>query len=116
MKIGIIFDPTGNIVGTALARYPGSEEDAETEEVGIGIEVGFVPTPGQTVHEVEVQDELTQLEGADFLRKLREVDAVKQTLLTLPTAGQGDMQSLRSAADAPDQLIATAGQGEPRLY
>ena len=86
MKINIIFDSAGNIAGTARAAIPDKGVKAKAPD----IEVGIVPSPGQSVHEVEVTEELAQLEGPELLRRLADVDSVKQALSTIVTAGQGE--------------------------
>jgi hypothetical protein len=85
MKINIIVDSAGSIVGTARAAIPEKGGKAEAPEV----EVGIAPPPGQSVHEVEVPDELVQLEGPELLRRLSDFDSVKEALSTIVTAGQG---------------------------
>jgi len=108
MKINVIFDSAGNIVGAAWPGYP---QDEEVTKAGVReAEAGVAPTPGQSVHEIEVPDELMELEEADLIQKLREADPVKQVLGTIATAGQGEFQFLGQVAEVPAQTIATAGQ------
>jgi hypothetical protein len=51
MKLNVIVDPRGNILGVA-------QVGTMTTEDGDEIEFGIVPEPGQIIHEVEVADEL----------------------------------------------------------
>ncbi|MGJ8664128.1 MAG: hypothetical protein ACSHWU_10765 [Marinicella sp.] len=77
MKMNVIFDATGTIVG---AVHSMSEKGAECES---GIEV----LPGQNLHEVEVSSELAELEGNELLHKLSESDDIKKVLSQMTTAG-----------------------------
>ena len=86
MKISIIVDSAGNIVGMARSAIPEKGVKAKAPD----IEVGIVPSPGQSVHEVEVTEELARLEGPELLRRLSDVDSVKQVLSTIVTAGQDE--------------------------
>ena len=86
MKINIIVDSGGNIVGTARAAIPEKGVKAKAPD----IEIGIVPSPGQSVYEVEVTEELVQLEGPELLQRLSDVDSVKQALSTMVMAGQGE--------------------------
>ena len=76
----------GNIVGTARSAIP----EKGVKSKAPGIEAGVVSYQGQTVREVEITEELAQLEGPELLRKLCDVDSVKQALSTIVMAGQGE--------------------------
>ncbi len=86
MKINIVVDSSGNIVGAARSAIPEKGVKAKAPK----IESGIVSSPGQSLHEVEVTEELAQLEGPELLRRLSDVDSVKQVLSTIVTAGQGE--------------------------
>ncbi|MCC8997116.1 MAG: hypothetical protein LM517_08710 [Nitrosomonas sp.] len=85
MKINILVDSSGVIVGAARSAIPTKGSKAGTS----GFEAGMVGSPGQNVHEVEVPEKLAELDGQELLRKLSEVDSVKKVLSTVVTAGQG---------------------------
>lgn len=80
MKAHVIQDSRGRIIGTAphaveevrttLPGVPISEKEAEEE--ALQLEVVLEPLEGQTIHEVELPDELASLEGADLLKALSE--------------------------------------------
>ena len=82
MKINILVDSTGNIVGAARVTAP--EKGTKVPE----FEVGMAPSPGQSLHEVEVPDKFAKLEGADLLTKLSEEESVKKALSNVSSAGQ----------------------------
>jgi len=81
MRVQLVQDSRGRIVGTApsgpmevrttLPGVPASREDAEEET--LQVEVVLEPLKGQTIHEVELPDELEKIEdGSDFLKALSE--------------------------------------------
>ena len=60
MRMHVVVDSEGRIVGTAhLAGGKGAPEHAR-----------LVAGPGQTVHEIEVEDALTKLEAAELHERL----------------------------------------------
>jgi len=81
MRVQLVQDSRGRIVGTApsgpmevrttLPGVPESSKDAEQET--FQVEVVLEPLKGQTIHEVELPDELEKVEDAsDFLKALSE--------------------------------------------
>jgi hypothetical protein len=83
MKLNIIVDSAGNVIGAAHVAAPLKGAKAPA------IEAGIIPAPGQSVHEVEVPAEVARLEGPELLKRLTEEKSLKKTLSTLVTAGQG---------------------------
>jgi hypothetical protein len=90
MKFNIIVDPAGNIVGSVRASIAEKGKGKAPD-----FEAGMDPSQGQTIYEVDIPEELAQLEGPELLRRLSEVDSVKQALSTISTAGQASSYSAR---------------------
>ena len=78
MKMHVILNSKDNIVGIAQPSHKGAKS---------GNEAGLHPMPGQSVHEVEVPEEMKKLDGVEILRKLNETDIVKKALRKTATAG-----------------------------
>jgi hypothetical protein len=73
MKITLVLDSLGNIVGTVHA--------AQVKVAGPGgaeIVAGLIPGPGQSLHEVEVPDDLAGASALDLYRGLAKLDAVQR--------------------------------------
>ena len=64
-----------------------------------GMTVGLAEVPGQTIHEIEVPDEMMDLEGQDLMEKLGELDAVKTSRANLVTAGPVDPMPTQTSLD-----------------
>ena len=85
MKVHVIFDSSGAIVGAAVPDFY-NQNNMSTAE-GQPTQVGIDNVPGQTVHEVEVPDDLVQIDSSDFIGKLKEAKSVKHLMSTMVTAG-----------------------------
>ncbi|HKP04741.1 MAG TPA: hypothetical protein VJU77_15415 [Chthoniobacterales bacterium] len=85
MKTSIIVDSAGNLIGIGHST-PLSTEDKKSN---VQMESGVIAQPGQTLHEVDVPEELLRLEGPHLLKGLLDLEPVKKSLSTLITAGQG---------------------------
>ena len=77
MKLKVIFDAAGNIIG---AVQPTTQKG--------DVQSGLGADHGQMIHDIEVPDGITKFEGSELFKKLLETDSVKQTLSTLVTSGQ----------------------------
>ncbi|MEP7010145.1 MAG: hypothetical protein ABJC13_07465 [Acidobacteriota bacterium] len=82
MKMTIIVDAAGRVVGATQSVAIAKGAKAST------IEAGVVADPGQSVHEVEVSDEVAHLAGPDLLERLAGEGGLKKALKSLVTAGQ----------------------------
>jgi hypothetical protein len=71
MKITVVFDAQGKIQGASTG-----EEMLETDD-GSEITFTLVPLPGQSIHELEVPDELGGLEADAYLAGLEQTTAVQ---------------------------------------
>jgi hypothetical protein len=54
MRLNVIVDREGNILGTAQVGIARLEDGTE-------LEIGIVPEPGQTIHVVDVSDDVREL-------------------------------------------------------
>ena len=76
MKMYLTLNSSGKIIGTARESQKG--------EKGFDPNMKLVvkPRPGQTVHEVEVPDEIAKLSGDELFKKLVGIDEVKKIIKT----------------------------------
>lgn len=65
MRLHVVLDSEGNILGTAQVGIARLED-------GTQLEIGMVPEPGQTIHEVEVPDELRELSPIEVHQRVAE--------------------------------------------
>lgn len=95
-KLTVIFDSSGNVAGAfhPCSYSPASKTDERT------VDVGFEPIGGQQVREIEVPAEFSTLEGDTLIQKLTQLDAVKATIRSIPTAGH--------AVTAPASMLGSA--------
>lgn len=83
MKFSILIDHRGAVVGAS--RAVAAEKGAKTKS---DITAEMVAGPGQSIHEAEVPDDFSQLDGPQLLQRLHEAEPVRKLLRNLPTAGQ----------------------------
>lgn len=81
MKLSISIDQTGKVVGAAY-QPPAAKGAGETVA-----EAGLTAGPGESVHEVEVPDEVAKLQGDELLARLSSDERVRQALSTQVAAG-----------------------------
>jgi hypothetical protein len=79
MKLSIIVDATGRVVGAA--HQGAAVKGAEAAQAGLAA------GPGQSIQEVEVPDEVAKLQGDELLARLSGDNEVKQALSTQIAAG-----------------------------
>jgi hypothetical protein len=65
VRLNVIVDREGNILGTAQVGIARLEDGTE-------LEIGMVPEPGQTIHEVDVPDELRELSPEEVHQRVAE--------------------------------------------
>jgi hypothetical protein len=65
VRLNVIVDREGNILGTAQVGIARLEDGRE-------LEIGMVPGPGQTIHEVDVPDELRELSPEEVHQRVAE--------------------------------------------
>jgi hypothetical protein len=77
MKLNVLTDLQGNIVGTARVGSFQLEDGTE-------IEAGFIPQAGQMLHEVEIAEDffMEQMQGVGAYQKLDEL--IRPRLLGMP--------------------------------
>jgi len=77
MKLNVLTDLHGNIVGTARVGTMQLEDGSE-------IEAGFVPQAGQMLHEVEISEDffMEQMQGVGAYQKLDEL--IRPSMLGMP--------------------------------
>jgi len=86
MKIHVVFDSGGNIIG--IARPGPIEKMVDDEDANV--DIGIAAQPGQSIHEVNVPDEMLEYDGPDLIKRLADVKDVKEALDKLIIAGQAD--------------------------
>ena len=111
MKINVMFDSAGNVVAASAPAYRQAPSKTELEA---SPEVGFAETPGHTVREIDISDDLAQHTGEELLRRLSQADAVKQALTTITTAGQGEISTTISPVEpfSDSEPTVTAGRAD----
>lgn len=77
MKLNVLTDLRGNIVGTARVGSFQLEDGTE-------MEAGFVPQSGQMLHEVEISEDffMEQMQGVGAYQKLDEL--IRPSMLGMP--------------------------------
>ncbi len=76
MKITIVVDATGKLVGAARPAPRGEPDAAVRPEVVIEL----VAQPGQTLHEIDVADEMLEQPAAELLSQIAATAAVRGIL------------------------------------
>ncbi len=82
MKLSIIVDATGRVIG---AGHPAAAAQGADQAA---VEAGLAAGPGQSIQEVEVPDDVAKLQGDELLARLSGDERVRQALSTQVAAGQ----------------------------
>ncbi len=76
MKVTVVTNDKGELVGTIQGEYVQTEVEGQTglavnDESGAVMQAGILLAPGQQMQQIEVSDELAQMEATDFLERIR---------------------------------------------
>jgi hypothetical protein len=103
-KFSVIIDSSGAVVGAFAALTEKQSADA--------VQSGVDAAPGQSLHEIDVSEEVSKLEGTELLLQLSKTEKIRDILSNIPSSGFVSIQSAlpetQRMADFPVGQVVTA--------